>query len=264
MHVTFASGGARALPYLGILKVPGIYDTVRVLDGTSAGALIVLLLALRVSYDDGFKLCTESLPMLFHPMGIASFFRVRGLFHWETMRDVLVRTLGDDMRTMTFHDLFQRTGLCIAIHAVDVARRRPKVFSHRATPDTVVVEAVCASCCIPVLFTPVMIGGKLYVDGALSARWRATEEGILCVTERVSGKTMGYFEQLFDLLRPVEPDRPVRVVEIPNGSVDVLGMVVRMMHGERPFDKEGRALLHQQCDTVAKRFRDETQKGQET
>lgn len=259
MHLVFASGGARALPYLGILRVPGIYDRVRVLDGTSAGALIALLLAIRVSYEDAFKLCTETLPDMFRLQYIVSFFGARGLFKWEDMRDRLIEALGEDMQYLTFHKLFQKTGVSLAVHAVDVVRHRSKRFSHRETPDVNVIDAVCASCCIPVLFTPVSIQGRLYVDGALRARFAETEDAILCIPKRIRSRTKGYFEQLFDMLRPVEPPRPPVVVRVPACPIDILSFGMRLMYGQRPLDADGQRQLHVLCQTFARTFEDETQ-----
>lgn len=93
--------------------------------------------------------------------------------------DVLYRDFGmDDVRGVvqgvlgatseTFAALRRRTGKDLVICATNVTKQRPEYFSADSHPDVAVVDAVCASCSIPVLYTPVKIGGDLFVDGAVT------------------------------------------------------------------------------------------------
>ena len=63
-------------------------------------------------------------------------------------------------RRLTVHATRLRDGACVA-------------FNHETSPDVFVVDAVLASSSVPFVFTPVDIGGVLYVDGALSIDVRA-------------------------------------------------------------------------------------------
>jgi NTE family protein len=59
----------------------------------------------------------------------------------------------------------------LRVVAVDRARGRRVVFGRPGAPDAGVAEAVQASCTVPWLFEPVVIGGREYVDGGV---WSVT------------------------------------------------------------------------------------------
>lgn len=63
--------------------------------------------------------------------------------------------------TVDFEKLRASPALSVFVNATDVRTRSIRVFAkHELTTDV-----VCASCCVPLLFEPVAIGGELYWDG---------------------------------------------------------------------------------------------------
>ncbi len=59
----------------------------------------------------------------------------------------------------------------LRVCAVDKRRGRRVVFGAPGAPKAAVADAVCASCAIPWVFAPIVIGGREYVDGGA---WSAT------------------------------------------------------------------------------------------
>ena len=59
----------------------------------------------------------------------------------------------------------------LRVCAVDKRRGRRVVFGAPGEPRADVADAVCASCAIPWVFAPIVIGGREYVDGGV---WSAT------------------------------------------------------------------------------------------
>lgn len=57
--------------------------------------------------------------------------------------------------------------------AVDLDRGDRVVFGRSGSPDAPVAEAVAASCAIPAFFSPVIIGGRRYVDGGVHSTTNA-------------------------------------------------------------------------------------------
>lgn len=77
---------------------------------------------------------------------------LRGHLFRERLRELLPPTFGECS-----------TPVAVTVH--DVLGRRPRALSTGSLP-----AAVHASCAVPVMFHPVRVGGRLYVDGGLSDR----------------------------------------------------------------------------------------------
>ncbi len=80
-----------------------------------------------------------------------------GLLRGRRFREKLERMLGDAT--------FERTRVPAAVSAFDVRTRSTHVLSHGA-----LAPAIQASCAVPLLFQPVAIGGRKYLDGGILDR----------------------------------------------------------------------------------------------
>jgi len=67
--------------------------------------------------------------------------------------------------TITFRELYQQTNIKFHISAFCVNRSVTEYFSVDTTPSMKVVDALCMSISIPLLFKPYMHQGHHYVDG---------------------------------------------------------------------------------------------------
>jgi NTE family protein len=57
--------------------------------------------------------------------------------------------------------------LPLIVNAVDLASGEMVWFGHGSDEDVALVDAVCASAALPVLFPPVELGGRMLVDGGV-------------------------------------------------------------------------------------------------
>jgi predicted acylesterase/phospholipase RssA len=183
-YVTFASAGTKGVAYCGVLEaLEDVLGTdafaawrrsVRGIAGCSSGAIAALLFALGVSRDARLGLLDKhdvrsvvldrvDLAMLWNRYGIANSAEIA-----DFVRDVL--TTGGLSASSTFSDLKRLLRVDYACVATDVDAAETVVFSADTTPDVLVCDAVCASCCIPVAFPPVAIGQRHYVDGCLTCQ----------------------------------------------------------------------------------------------
>lgn len=69
---------------------------------------------------------------------------------------------------ITFQDLAKLTGKRLVITASDTQTHQPTYFSLDTTPHVEILTAVAASCAVPLVFQPVPIHERLYVDGCLT------------------------------------------------------------------------------------------------
>ncbi|MCL3852566.1 MULTISPECIES: patatin-like phospholipase family protein [Parabacteroides] len=151
LGLALSGGGAKGFAHIGVFKLLeecGLMPDVIV--GTSVGALMGALFA------DGYS--ADEIKELFSGREFSEFAQLQlpksGLFDSKRFRHFLRRHL----RAKTFEEL--KTPLIVM--ATDLDNGESHEF--RSGP---IVEAVTASCSIPIIFSPVVINGVHYVDGGL-------------------------------------------------------------------------------------------------
>ncbi len=149
--LALSGGGAKGFAHIGVFKLLeecGVKPDI--ISGTSAGSLLGVLFA------DGYS--ADEIKNMFVGREFSEFAQLQipksGLFSYDRFQEFLKRHL----RTKRIEDL--------PIPAVIVATDLDRGSSHefRSGP---IVEAVTASCCMPIVFSPMLIDGVHYVDGGL-------------------------------------------------------------------------------------------------
>lgn len=149
--LALSGGGAKGFAHLGVFKLleeSGLKPDI--ISGTSAGSLMGVLFA------DGYS--ADEIKNMFIGREFSEFAQLQipksGLFNYDRFQEFLKRHL----RSKRIEDL--------PIPTVIVATDLDRGCSHefRSGP---IVEAVTASCCMPIVFSPVLINGVHYVDGGL-------------------------------------------------------------------------------------------------
>lgn len=175
-----SGGGMKGVASLGAvaaLRRRGALKHVRTVVGTSAGALVAAALATdRVSPAllEGFS------SVGYRPdidLGnLLSTFGLDSGRHLEAWIHVL---LGG--RAYTFREIQDTHGMRLVVCATNLSDRRPEYFGPETSPDMDVALALRMSCTIPLYFSAVSHGGKMYVDGAVSdnfpLRWAGETYG---------------------------------------------------------------------------------------
>lgn len=151
LGLALSGGGARGFAHLGAFKLLeecGLKPDI--IAGTSAGALMGSLFA------DGYS--AEEIKALFTDREFSEFTQLQipksGIFDTKRFRDFLK----GHFRVKHIEEL----GTPMVIVATDLDNG--KSYEFREGP---LVDAVTASCSIPIIFSPVEIGGVHYVDGGL-------------------------------------------------------------------------------------------------
>jgi NTE family protein len=151
LGLALSGGGSKGFAHIGVFKLLeecGIKPDI--IAGTSAGALMGVLFA------DGYS--AGEIKELFTGREFSEFAELQipkaGLFDSKRFRYFLKRHL----RAKTFEDL----QIPMVVMATDLDNGESHEF--RTGP---IVEAVTASCSVPIIFNPVVIKGIHYVDGGL-------------------------------------------------------------------------------------------------
>ena len=145
-------GGAKGFAHLGALKAMEERNLKPdIIAGTSAGALAGVL------YADGFS--PEEIHEMFKDTTFKQFvefsFPITGFFRPTGLHDFLKRNL----RSKTFEEL--------QIPFIAVATNWEKGTTVNFSEGDKLIESIVASCCVPLVFSPVIIDGIPYVDGGI-------------------------------------------------------------------------------------------------
>lgn len=151
LGLALGGGAVRGAAHLGVLKALDDAElTPYCLSGTSIGAFVAALYAFGKAPDDILEIIRE--------LDFLDIARIRlhklGLMSHDDMGKLIVKAIGEKN--------IEDSPMPLAIVATDLVSGQPVVFTEGP-----VVPAVLASTCIPGLFSPVSIDGKLLVDGGL-------------------------------------------------------------------------------------------------
>ena len=132
---------------------------VKEISGSSAGSILALFLALGISVDEIFDIVLNLNVPEFVKIRIGSFFNKFGFVDMDPIRDKLVKICGCDP---TFEELDMK----IYVSAFCLNTSTTEYFSRDTHPKMKVIDAVCMSISIPLIFACGKFEGKTYVDGA--------------------------------------------------------------------------------------------------
>lgn len=152
LGIAFSGGGAKAAAHCGALQALKEYG-VRpdVVSGTSAGSLVAAF------WSAGFS--PVEMVEMFRSMNffkdIVTVTKPRGgLFDSKPLMDII-------QEKMPYQDI-EQLPIPTYIIAADMDHGKPKVFSKGK-----IAPRLVASCSIPIVFKPMVIGGVHYVDGGV-------------------------------------------------------------------------------------------------
>lgn len=152
--------------------------------GTSAGSLVAALMAMEADeaqvYSQFIDVIGETKPI--SHVKVTNIFETFGSMNSDVVTRPIITKIFMESYNMaeicrgrepsvdppTFKEFAILTGKNLIISAVNVSRGKPVFFSVDTHPDQDVVQAIMASCSVPILLSPVKIDGDLYVDAGIT------------------------------------------------------------------------------------------------
>jgi predicted acylesterase/phospholipase RssA len=180
-HIVIGGGGQYGLTMYGILKEAhhkGFwkYENIQSLYGTSIGSFVCLLVILDYDWDILDRYFIErpwETVFNFDLNTIMYAFDNRGLFDQINM-DELIKPilLGKDIPAdITLKGLYDITGIDFFITTSEVVKFELNVLSHKTHPEWRLLDAIYASCTLPLIFAPIMKNNCCYIDGGLFSNY---------------------------------------------------------------------------------------------
>lgn len=178
--IVFSGGGPDGIAFIGCIRCleenPTLLRRVKTIVGSSAGAIVGLMLALGLSsvemeefirsrYDNGSfcDLDVEGLVDFVGRMGVDD-----GSNIVNALRELVMSKIrsfsGQDI---TFMELAKATGKSLVVCVTNLEEARGELMSVDSTPDMGVILAVRMSFGVPLVFTPVRWNNRTYVDGCM-------------------------------------------------------------------------------------------------
>ena len=176
-HIVVNGGGPLILNIYGALKKSNQlklweHKNIKSYYGTSAGAIICLLLALNFDWEetDAFLInCPWSNFLNFNVLEIYDYYLRNGISDKTFVYGFftpLFRAKDIDL-DITFAQLYKQINADIHMYATRFKTFEIKEFSKDLTPDVKVLEAIYASTSVPIIFKPMNIDGEFYIDGCI-------------------------------------------------------------------------------------------------
>lgn len=176
-HIVISGGGPVGFPFYGALKELSQrkiweIENIETMHGISIGSILIVFLSLKYKWDvfDDF-IIKRPWHNLFkvNMFTIINSFQNKGIYSRDVMEEIFLPLFKDnDISTdVTMKEFYEITKIDIHIYASEVYSYVLTDFSHKTHPDMKLIDVVYCSCCIPIIFTPLLLEDKCYCDGAI-------------------------------------------------------------------------------------------------
>jgi NTE family protein len=143
---------------------------IKSIHGTSVGSIIGVILALKPNYSDIIDYFLNrpwhQLIQKYESSPLELYYNT-GIFDIEFIHDVLSPILlsHDIPIDITLADFFLKTDVDLIIYVTEFNAYLPEELSYKTHPSWRLIDAIYASCALPIIFKPLIIDNKCYVDG---------------------------------------------------------------------------------------------------
>lgn len=163
VSLVLGGGGGRGLAHIGAWRaLEELGVTVERVVGTSVGALIGAAIASGLGWEElAARARSVARGRLF---SLDPRLLYRGMDNPSLLRGEPFRAL---IRELVPVNGFDQLRIPLAVNAIDLQSGQVAWFGEGGRADVPLVEAVYASCALPLLLPPAAIDGRLYVDGGI-------------------------------------------------------------------------------------------------
>jgi predicted acylesterase/phospholipase RssA len=174
-HIVISGGGTFFCTAYGVLKESNLrgfwkIEDIQSIYGTSAGALTALLLSLKIDWEllDNFlinrpwhKVFNIDIDSLFHSFTECGILNKKVI---ENAYEPLFKSV-DIPLDITMKDYYDYNGIELHLFTTELETFSSIDISYKTHPEWKLLDAIYASCCLPILFCPMVHNNKIYLDG---------------------------------------------------------------------------------------------------
>lgn len=241
------SGGAyNGLIELGVLRrlsEKGIYDinTVERIHGTSIGAFIAVLLALKMNWADLVEYFVERPWHKLLSINPIELYTKKGAFDKQffiSALSPLFASKGLDVSTISLSEFILYSNVELYFYAIKLSTFEVCEISSESHPDMLLIDAIAITCSMPLVFRPVLYKEEYYIDGGIACNYPLREAmlhspdadvskflgitfdlGVTAVNINENSNIMEYIYCLFNKISTIREFNNVEFGTIPNEVV---------------------------------------------
>jgi len=176
-HLVLSGGGLWGLKTYGALREAmqqKLLDMSKIetIYCTSVGSMIAVVLSMKFDLqiiDDYFIKRPWQQIWSIQMNQILNIYQKRGIYDTTFTREYLSPFFRacDFEVDITMQEFYEKTGIELHIYVTEVNEFECIDISYKTHPEWKVVDAVYASCSLPVIFSPIIEGENCYLDGSL-------------------------------------------------------------------------------------------------
>ena len=180
-HIVISGGGQTGFTFYGVLREAakqGFWDisNIRSFYGTSVGTFLSVILCLNYDWE------TIDTYFINRPWQnifkvdlytIMQAFEKRGIFGIDIMEKMLGPLFAgkDISMSITLKEFYDLNGIDLYMFTTELNKFKLCKMSHTTHPDWRVIDAVYASCALPIIFAPLIRDDDCYVDGGMMSSY---------------------------------------------------------------------------------------------
>ena len=182
-HLVIGGGGPFGLCALGSLKY--LHDkefwnikNIESIYATSIGALVAVYLSLKYDYEYIVEyLVKRPWEKIFEEIGIQNILELynnKGLINVYSIYlkkySILFEAKGISPN-VTMKEFYDYSGIEFNFITCDANHFTRNIISHKTHPELELITALCMTSAFPVIFTPVIVDDKCYIDGGIFSNY---------------------------------------------------------------------------------------------
>jgi NTE family protein len=178
------SGGAyNGLIELGVLRrlsEKGFYDinSVERIHGTSIGGFIAVIIALKMDWVDLVEYFVERPWHKLLSINPIELYTKKGAFDKQFFISALTPLFaakGLDIATISLSEFRLYSNIELYFYAIKLSTFEVCEISSETHSDILLIDAIAMTCCMPIVFRPVMYNGEYYIDGGIACNYPVRE-----------------------------------------------------------------------------------------
>jgi len=174
-NLVISGGGSYFFQFYGIIKyleMSNLLNTITKFVGVSAGSLAIFLIIIGYKYHEleNFLIKFDFNKIFdLHFEKILIDEKFKGLTNGENFDKLIKKFLHkkDLDENITLKQLYDKTNKDFIIGITNITKDRVEYINHLNYPDMPVYLALRITCCIPILYEPILYKDCYYIDGGL-------------------------------------------------------------------------------------------------
>jgi NTE family protein len=174
--LVLSGGSLKCIAQIGCIKYLEenniLHDIINYV-ASSAGTIVSLFLILNYTFDEIKDFFIKNLKdeniINIDPSQCVQILDTYGINDGNIIVELVKRIIYKKLyvNDINFIELAKITGKNFSVCVSNILDKKTEYFSLENTPELSVITAIRTSCGIPILFTPIEINNKLYVDGGI-------------------------------------------------------------------------------------------------